>query len=157
MRIEFPVDLDAEISRNRARNHVFSDFWRFIEFSFQDGQGFLRLAQMFLLGGDYYLWPARCLKFNSWCIREHRNITQADFPNSGSQPPTPSESAKQQVLKSPLKCLCNTWMSVWVKTQNIFVWKQDMYAVFAGSSRNYLQLVYFDWKHNLRMVSVGFN
>ena len=33
MRIEFPVDLDEEISRNRARNHVFSDFWCSIEFS----------------------------------------------------------------------------------------------------------------------------
>ena len=26
VRIEFPVDLDAKISRNRARNHGFSDF-----------------------------------------------------------------------------------------------------------------------------------
>ena len=33
MRIEFLVDLDAEISRIRARNHVFSDFWCSIEFS----------------------------------------------------------------------------------------------------------------------------
>ena len=33
MRIKFAVDLDAEKSRNRARNHDFSDFGCFIEFS----------------------------------------------------------------------------------------------------------------------------
>ena len=39
MRIKFAVDLDAEKSRNRARNHVFSDFGCFIEFSFPDPIG----------------------------------------------------------------------------------------------------------------------
>ena len=37
VRIKFPVDLDAKTWRNRAQNHVFSDFWCFIEFSCPGG------------------------------------------------------------------------------------------------------------------------
>ena len=47
VRYKFPVDLDAEKSRNRARNHVFfSDFWCFIEFSILDTRinGLLQLS-----------------------------------------------------------------------------------------------------------------